>query len=81
MEQNGPFWPDEVHFGPFRSANRALAIPELRCLELRFAAIRSDCTTRIARPKPFESLLRLYYSAPLREVSNRANRFASDSNR
>ena len=24
----GPFWPDEVHFGPFRSANRTLAIHE-----------------------------------------------------
>ena len=28
MDQNGPFWPEEVHFGPFRSANRTLAIPE-----------------------------------------------------
>ena len=28
MEQNGPFWPAEVHFGPFRSANRTLAIPD-----------------------------------------------------
>ena len=27
-DQNGPFWPEEVHFGPFRSANRTLAIPE-----------------------------------------------------
>ena len=24
----GPFWPDGVHFGPVRSANRTLAIPE-----------------------------------------------------
>ena len=23
-----PFWPEDVHFGPFRSANRTLAIPE-----------------------------------------------------
>ena len=32
MDQNGPFgpfWPEEVHFGPFRSANRTLAIPDL----------------------------------------------------
>ena len=29
MDQNGPFWPEEVHFGPFRSANRTLAIPEI----------------------------------------------------
>ena len=32
MDQNGhfgTFWPEEVHFGPFRSANRALAIPDL----------------------------------------------------
>ena len=28
MDQNGPFWPEEVHSGPFRSANRTLAIPE-----------------------------------------------------
>ena len=24
----GPFWLEEVHFGPFRSANRTLAVPE-----------------------------------------------------
>ena len=29
MDQIGPLWPKEVHFGPFRSANRTLAIPEL----------------------------------------------------
>ena len=23
---HGPFWPEEVYFGPFRSANRTLAI-------------------------------------------------------
>ena len=28
MDQNGPFWSEEVHFGPFRSANRSLAIPD-----------------------------------------------------
>ena len=33
VDQNGPFWsicPEEVHFffGPFRSANRTLAIPD-----------------------------------------------------
>ena len=30
MDQHGPFWPEEAaaHFGPFRSANRTLAIPE-----------------------------------------------------
>ena len=27
MDQNGPFWPKEVYFGPFRSASRTLAIP------------------------------------------------------
>ena len=27
-DQNGPFWPEEVHLGPFRSANRTLAIPD-----------------------------------------------------
>ena len=29
MVHLGPFWPEEVHFGPFRSANRTLAIPDL----------------------------------------------------
>ena len=29
MDQNGPFWPDEVHFAPSRSANCTLAIPEV----------------------------------------------------
>ena len=37
MDQNGPkwsiLWPGEVHFGPSRSANRTLAIPELRPAE------------------------------------------------
>ena len=28
MDHFGPFWPEEAHFGPFRSANRTLAIPE-----------------------------------------------------
>ena len=30
MDQNGPFWLEEVRFGPFRSANRTLAIAEMR---------------------------------------------------
>ena len=30
MVRFGPFWPKEVHFGPVRSANRTLAIPENR---------------------------------------------------
>ena len=28
MVHSGPFWPEEVHFGPFRSANSTLAIPD-----------------------------------------------------
>ena len=28
MVHFGQFWPEEVHFGPFRSANRTLAVPE-----------------------------------------------------
>ena len=28
MVHLGPFWPEEVHFGPCRSANHTLAIPE-----------------------------------------------------
>ena len=27
-DQNGPFWLEEIHFGPFGSANRTLAIPD-----------------------------------------------------
>ena len=29
MVHFGPFWPEESHFGPFRSTNRTLAIPEI----------------------------------------------------
>ena len=29
MDHFGPFWLAGVHFGPFRSANRTLAIPEI----------------------------------------------------
>ena len=35
MVHFGPFWPEEVHFGPFRYANRPQAIPEkiaVRCM-------------------------------------------------
>ena len=34
MVHFGPFLPEEAHFGPFRSGNRTLAIPEngLKCL-------------------------------------------------
>ena len=36
MDQNGPFWPKKVHFGPCRSAaNRTLAIPEQPQLSYR----------------------------------------------
>ena len=28
MDQDGPFWPEEAHFGPLRSVNRTLAMPE-----------------------------------------------------
>ena len=34
MDQNGPFWPEEVHFGPFRSANRTLVIPDMKNIVL-----------------------------------------------
>ena len=32
MDHLSQFWPKEVHFGPFRSANRTLAIPEYACV-------------------------------------------------
>ena len=41
MDHFGPFWPKELHFGPFRSANRTLAIPD--CDRLRLL-IASDLT-------------------------------------
>ena len=28
IDHFGPFWPEEVHFGPFRSTNRTLVTPE-----------------------------------------------------
>ena len=28
MDQDGPSWPDEVHSGPFGSANRTPALPD-----------------------------------------------------
>ena len=37
MDQNGPFWPEEVHFGAFRSANRTLAISDQLRLQGRNA--------------------------------------------
>ena len=45
MDQNGPFWAEEVYFGPFRSANRTLVIPEYRAMLPEAPAIlflRSD---------------------------------------
>ena len=30
MVHSGPYWPEGVHFGPLRSTNRTLAIPERR---------------------------------------------------
>ena len=49
MNQNGPFWPEEVHFGPFRSATRTLAIRE-RNLEVDFKiAGFVHCPTRRQR--------------------------------
>ena len=42
MDQNGPFWPEEVHFGPFRSANRTLAIPDFWDLFRTYHLSRND---------------------------------------
>ena len=41
MDQNGPFWSREVQFGPFRSANRTLAIPESSSFE-RNVGLRNE---------------------------------------
>ena len=42
MDHFGPFWPKEVHFGPFRSANRTLGIPEL-------PSDKNDCESAIQK--------------------------------
>ena len=48
MDQNCQFWPEEVHFHPFGSANRTLAIPEKtrdikRLVGLRGFSLRGSC--------------------------------------
>ena len=42
MVHFGPFWPEEVHFGPFRSANRTLAIPDKQKLHVIIRAGRVE---------------------------------------
>ena len=37
MDHNGPFWPVEVYFGPFRSTSRTLATPETKCSNSQIA--------------------------------------------
>ena len=54
MVHLGPFWPEEVHFGPFRSTNRTLAIPEI------LSRFRSD----------FEPLSILFASKPAQNRIN-----------
>ena len=41
MVHFGPFWPEEVHFGPFMSANRTLAIPDF-CRFLPMTRLRLE---------------------------------------
>ena len=41
----GPHWTKTVHFGPFRSANRTLAIPD-KNIEKSFRSIRSIYPSR-----------------------------------
>ena len=38
-KKKGPFWPEEVHFGPFRSTNGTLAIPDLHTTFHDFARL------------------------------------------
>ena len=70
MDQNGPFWstwPKEVHFGPFRSANRTLATPDETIREnqairasLRIDSRESGHLSRKQPPKALsEQLLRI----------------------
>ena len=52
MDQNGPFWPVEVHFGPFRSANRTLAIPDKRWGLKRMRERKGLCCPGAIRSPP-----------------------------
>ena len=45
----GPFWPKGVHFGPFRPANRTLAIPD-------FYLVGISAPKKIFSPAPLNSL-------------------------
>ena len=58
MDQNGPFWPEEVHFGPFRSTNRTLAIPEATEMECNAPGVPHRVTSKFSNvPRP-RTLLR-----------------------
>ena len=35
MDQKDPFWPKEVHFGPFTSAKEKMAIPDPKAASFR----------------------------------------------
>ena len=50
MDENGPFWPEEVRLGPFRSANCTLAIPEYRSKTPSiFVALDGSCNAHISK--------------------------------
>ena len=51
----GPFWPNEVYFGPFRSANNTLATPENRSKIARFE-IAEGSVCQIAAESPLNLL-------------------------
>ena len=53
MDQNDPFWPKEVHFGPFRSANRTLAMPE----EIQDRPPRLRCSISLEASHPPNPIL------------------------
>ena len=44
MVHFGPFWPEEVHLVPLRSANRTLAIPEKRAEYCFVSAVSEERT-------------------------------------
>ena len=46
MVQFGPFWPEGFHFGPFRSANRTLAIPDLHFMAVGWSLCRVSASQK-----------------------------------
>ena len=66
MVQFGPFWLEEVHFGPFRSANRTLAIPEQLQQSFAWCWLHSDKYASLSSQTPSPPALTSHRSSVLR---------------